>query len=261
LTSLRYAGQQLLTTAPSRFRPPQADYGRYETRAVYGYDDCFPTVDACEVAGWSIPDHGELCWLPWECWSGDDHLCFRCESRKLRAAFHRCLKFSEGSLGWQFEVTNSGAAALPFVHVMHALMPVGEIVGIRLPEFSRAVDEASGQAVGIVGPTELAAYLLALERGKAAMLLLHDARPGGITVSFRSGIRLEIDYPREVFPTLGIWWNNHGYPDEEGCRRAECAFEPIPGRWSSLAASLRDGTVLEAPAYGSAKWAINWKIL
>src|ERR1019366_4702329 len=97
-------------------------------------------------------------------------------------------------------------------------------------------------------------------RGNARMLLLRDVRPGSITLTFRSGLGLEINFPNELFPTLGIWWNNDGYPDEEDCRRADWAFEPIPGKWSSLAASIRDGTSIEAPAHGSVKWAIDWKI-
>ncbi len=57
----------LLTTNPENFRPPSEDYGEYETRPVFGYDDCFPSVDQCNYPGmdWKIPDHGELCWLKW----------------------------------------------------------------------------------------------------------------------------------------------------------------------------------------------------
>ena len=47
LKKLSYAGHNLLTGKPMVFRPPSENYGRYETRPVYGYDDCFPTVDVC----------------------------------------------------------------------------------------------------------------------------------------------------------------------------------------------------------------------
>jgi hypothetical protein len=202
-----------------------------------------------------------LCWLPWETTAGDDRICFRCESEKLPAAFARCLTFAASSITWRFEVTNSGDVALPFVHVMHALMPLGEIVGVRLPEFSQAVDEAGGgKGLELSSPREVENYLFALKRGKASMLILRDIKPGRINITFHGGLELEIDFPNELFPTLGIWWNNDGHPDEEGCRRAECAFEPIPGKWSSLAASIRDGTSFDAPARGSVKWVINWNV-
>ena len=234
----------------------------YETRPVYGYDDCFPTVDPCDFPGrgWPIPDHGELCWLPWETMAGDDYVCFRCESEKLQAAFERCLKFAASSITWQFEVTNSGDVVLPFLHVMHTLMPLREIVHIQLPGFSLAVDEARGSSTEMSSPNEVEECLFALEHGKALMLLLRSVRLGTITVTFNSGMGLEIKFPTELFPTLGIWWNNEGYPDEEGCRRTECAFEPIPGTWSSLDASFRDGIYLVAPAHDSVKWATNWSM-
>ena len=44
---LRFQEADLLTAKPEAFRPPQADYGRYETRPVFAYDDCFPTVEQC----------------------------------------------------------------------------------------------------------------------------------------------------------------------------------------------------------------------
>lgn len=115
LTALRYCGQDLLTVAPSNFRPPFSDYGRYETRPVYGYDDCFPTVDACNFPGreWAVPDHGELCWLAWDMTRGEDCLRFRCQSEKLPVVFERLLKFTSTSVEWRFKVANSGGKLFP----------------------------------------------------------------------------------------------------------------------------------------------------
>ena len=112
----------------------------------------------------------------------------------------------------------------------------------------------------VASPDEVEERLFALPQGKALMLLLRSVGSGSIIVTFKNRMGLEIKFPAELFPTLGIWWNNGGHPDEEGCRRTECAFEPIPGTWSSLAASFRDGTYLSAPANGSVKWAIIWAI-
>ena len=67
LHALRFAGRDLLTGPPERFQPPEQDFGEYETRPVYGYDDCFPSVDPSDLPGHPgirIRDHGELCWLP-----------------------------------------------------------------------------------------------------------------------------------------------------------------------------------------------------
>ncbi|NQT91889.1 MAG: hypothetical protein HQ559_03940, partial [Lentisphaerae bacterium] len=51
ISRLSFAGRDLLTGPPADFRPPTLDYGTYEERPVYGYDDCLPTVVACEYPG------------------------------------------------------------------------------------------------------------------------------------------------------------------------------------------------------------------
>src|SRR5664279_3911135 len=47
ISVLRYEGQDLLTAIPSSFKAPDKFHGEYEIRPVYGYDDCFPTVESC----------------------------------------------------------------------------------------------------------------------------------------------------------------------------------------------------------------------
>src|SRR5688572_15333965 len=69
ITRLKYGRLSLLTSAPDPFRAPRQDFGRYEQRPVFGYDDCFPTIDSCHYpigTQSALPDHGELCWLPWQ---------------------------------------------------------------------------------------------------------------------------------------------------------------------------------------------------
>ncbi|MBU0640301.1 MAG: hypothetical protein KKB50_15655 [Planctomycetes bacterium] len=63
-----------------------------------------------------------------------------------------------------------------------------------------------------------------------------------------------------MFGTLGIWWNNAGYPDEDGCQRIECAFEPIPGPTSSLAEAYPGKGHLSVPPQGRLAWEITWNI-
>jgi len=135
LTVLRYGGQDLLTTPPAAFLPPSEDYGQYETQPVYGYDDCFPTVDACTfpVQEWTVPDHGELCWLPWKVVVEPAQLLFEVKSEKLPITFRRSMGFQPSSLNWVFEITNAGGVEIPFLHIMHGLMPLREIVRVRVP--------------------------------------------------------------------------------------------------------------------------------
>lgn len=103
-------------------------------------------------------------------------------------------------------------------------------------------------------------YLLSHGDARAWMLLLRGVKSGFVGIVFRSGLKLEVSFPLEIFPTLGIWWNDGKYPDEEGRGRVECAFEPLPGKWSSLAMSFQENACLFAPARGSMKWTIVWNL-
>ena len=42
ISILKYDGYDLFTGNPSAFKPPEKFIGEFETRPVYGYDDCFP---------------------------------------------------------------------------------------------------------------------------------------------------------------------------------------------------------------------------
>jgi len=78
--------------------------------------------------------------------------------------------------------------------------------------------------------------------------------------AYRNGITIESVFSEKAFPTIGIWWNNDGYPDEDGCRRNECAFEPIPGNTSVLTDAFKDGNCLSVLPGEIYSWQIQWKI-
>jgi hypothetical protein len=92
------------------------------------------------------------------------------------------------------------------------------------------------------------------------MLLLRAVEQGRAQITFADRLNLNITWPVGDFPTLGIWWNNGGYPDEDGCRRTECALEPIPGPWSSLARCHSEQAFLSADPKQRRTWQITWNI-
>lgn len=263
LARLTYDSVDLLTTQPADFQPPSRFVGEYETRPVYGYDDCFPTVDACALPGRGVRlrDHGELCWLPWTCDRGPDWLRFEVCCESLGCAFARTMRFCEHALNWEFEASNHGAQPLPFLHVMHALMPLGEVERLELPRFRQAIDEAGGAPIEALDtPAHAARRLLSQPAGNSEMLLLRGLENGECEVGFKRGLRLRILFDSDIFTTLGIWWNHGGYPNEQGCRRVECAFEPIAGPWSSLERCLQQGGAPRIPPGKTETWQVRWEV-
>ena len=90
------------------------------------------------------------------------------------------------------------------------------------------------------------------------MLLLREISDGSVKLGLKNGLSLQIDFDRDLFPSLGIWWNHSGYPVEEGIQRNECAFEPIPGTCSDLSKSFADGICLKADPGETLTWKIKW---
>ena len=263
ISALSYKGHELLCRAPAVFRSPVKDYGLYETRPVYGYDDCFPTVEKCKFPGapeFDVPDHGELCWQKWSLKRDGTVLTFKTASRKLPVEFTRRLEFSASTLTWNFEVSNSGSDPIPFLHVMHPLMPLGAVRGFEMPPCASVFDEVNQREISFRNAKAVEKYLINLNPGKFSMLLLRGVKDGRMAVIFKFPIKLEIVFPEKLFPSIGIWWNNSGYPDEDGIRRCECAFESIPGNTSSLECCFKDGKCLSVMPGSMFSWNVKWNV-
>ncbi len=262
ISSLKYKGYELLTTAPVKFIPPKKDYGEYETRPVYGYDDCFPTVTACQYPNENLQcrDHGQLCWQSWTVEKKVGQLICSTQLTELPVEFVRVLVFTEDKIYWHFEVKNRSGKAIEFLHVMHPLMRLDRVDKVDVPKFGHVVDEDNQSFLELKDSQEVNGFLRGVAPGAYRMLLLKGIKGDKTKITFSNQMSLEIDFDHKLFPTFGIWWNNNGYPDEEGIRRNECAFEPIPGFNSNLEESYCKETYLTVPASGSFQWEISWRI-
>jgi hypothetical protein len=263
LNWLRYDGYDLLTAAPKKFSPPKRDLGEYELRPVYGYDDCFPSIRPCAMpgfAGVNVRDHGDVCWQKWKVATAADRFEGRVASPTLPVTFTRSMRFGEKSLTWHFEAVNDGQADVPFLHAIHPMMPPEKIAAIELPGFAQAVSEMRSCEMEAQTPAGLVKHLLSRPEGAADMMLLKGLTAGRVKLSFRDGPAITMTFDPTIFPTLGIWWNRRGYPDEPGLHRSESGFEPIPGTNSSLQDSAASGVCMTIPAGGRSAWEVLWTI-
>lgn len=262
ISVLRYEDQDLLTPNPASFNPPRRFYGDYETRPVYGYDDCFPTVDPCIYPDeqFECRDHGELCWQQWQVKTEGNRLICLTDCLRPKVTFKRTLEFAGNQLIWRFEIANGSAKNLPFLHVMHPLFPLEKIQTINLPEFGKIEDEIKLVEPDLKNAHEVVDHLLAIQSGVYEMLLLKEVSEGSIKLGFKNGLTLHINFDIKLYPTLGIWWNKTGYPAEKGLHRTECAFEPISGSCSNLEKAFKKGLILEVEQGKSLSWEIIWEI-
>ncbi len=263
ISVLRYAGFDLLTTKPLAFKAPVKDYGEYETRPVYGYDDCFPSVSACKhpVENFFIRDHGQLCWLKWDVKVEGHRLICSTECDEPNVRFTRTLEFLKSSVNWKFDIENKTGKSLDFIHVIHPLMPLGDITKVDVPGFKTVFERENLKLTSIVNSSDLNDQLLKIKPGNFQMLFLSELNDGFIILSYQNKLKLKMSFDHKVFPTLGVWWNNSGYPAEQGLERCECAFEPVPGTNSNLESTYNDGVYLSVEPDKVFSWECKWKIV
>ena len=262
LSRIFYKGFDLLTSEPGGFHPPMTEIGQFERRPVYGYDDCFPSVGACQYPESSIqiPDHGELCWLPWELREEVHSVTFFVRSKLLPVVFTRKMRFTESSIVWDFEVYNQGYTILPFQHVMHPLFRPEEIRWIELPKCDSVFDWTNGSVLKQATPEGISERLVHSPERSVEMLFLRSIRSGEVGLTFINGMRLTMKFPAEYFPTIGIWWDNLGHPNENGIRRRECSFEPTPGFSSLLSQAFADRNCLSVGPRARLAWQARWEM-
>ena len=262
ISVLRYSGIDLLTTKPNSFKSPEKDYGEYETRAVYGYDDCFPSVSSCNhpVENFFIRDHGQLCWLKWHVVvDGNKLICSTiCDVPFVR--FTRTLEFFESSISWKFDIQNLTAKSLEFLHVVHPLMPLMDISKVEVPGFKAVFERETLRLATIQDSSDLNEHLKNIRPGNFEMLFLTGLNGGTIKLWIQDKYVLEMNFDHKLFPTLGIWWNNSGYPAETGLERCECAFEPVPGINTNLETTYKEGIFLAVGPEKVFTWEYSWEI-
>ena len=181
---------------------------------------------------------------------------------------HASLEFSrnirvldDDTLRWEFEVANSENHPFSFQHVMHPLMPLENVVDLEIPEFERLYDEIAEEFVSSFSSGEPKKRLFNARKGTAEMLYLVGVACNSFSIIFNLGMRLEVNFSADLFPSLGIWWNNFAYPDEAGCRRSEMAIEPIPGSNATLSSAFEEGTALRVQPRSSKQWSVTWRML
>lgn len=264
LTRVAWRGHSLLTAThvpPGGFRPPAPEWGEYETRPVFGYDDCWPSL---EVSAWpgrgrAVRDHGELCWLQWELEPSADAFTAIARDPGGGWSFARQLSVREGALCFDFTCTNTGNERLLMGWAGHALIPTALVRDLVLPPCQRVrcdfpVDQTrpdTGLCAADVWPS------LQQREGEAIMLILERCREPEVAVVL-DGLRLSLSLAGVPEPSLGLWYNPRGYPPGAGLQRDEFGVEWMLTPECLLEDAARHGTAVAVAPGASVSWSVSW---
>lgn len=262
LTRVRWRGRDLLTRPHlpgGVFTPPAPKWGEYETSPVFGYDDCWPSL---EVSDWpsrgrDVRDHGELCWLQWAVGATYEALTATATDPAGEWRFARVLSCVEGALRFDFNCVNTGARPLAMSWAGHALTPTSGVRDLALPACVAVRQDfpvsAELPAAG-VWP-----HLCGLPEGTALMLVLTDCQSPVVSVNL-DGLCWTLKLSGADRPALGLWYNRRGYPPGEGLARDEFGIEWMLTPECLLKDAVSHGSAWILAPGESRWWSVTWTI-
>lgn len=265
ISSARWRGLELLTQPHlpnGSFRAPAPDYGLYETRPVFGYDDCWPSVQPSVWTGLGreVRDHGELIWRQWENVDLGETLSCTVGDADQGWIFRREVSASGSDLRFAFTCSNTGSAPMPMHWAGHVLVPPLSVVDLELPEFASARQTfPMPSAIGARTGGEVWSYLSGLPAGTSVFVAFDEVRGNELRVSLG-----EYDWRWRVTglerPSLGLWFNRRGYPTPSELARDEFGIEWMTGESPRLEDAVREGSAVVLRPGENVQWGMEWSI-
>jgi hypothetical protein len=272
ISSLQWNGREVLAHNPHKplrraeYAAPYADYD------ASGFDECFPTIGACQhpdAPDVQAPDHGELWAIPWQEGVFQNGLYLFVNGFRFPYSFHRWIEIAGmGHLRLRYEVRSSADRPYRYLWSAHPLLALRPGMGIHLPKGVRVrvdwsrdgrlgnlLDEhpwpvttdSSGNTVDLsrILPDSAGLvdklYTTRLQEGWCA---LHDPTDGYYVAML---------FSPEQIPYLGLSINLGGWP-VEGPGYYNLGLEPCNGYPDRLDVAIERGDCIVLEPSSSLKW-------
>ena len=255
--------QPLLPYAPRSLTTP------FEDSDASGFDECLPSVSACDINSpsgkISIPDHGEFWRLSHESNSSSDReIHLEATGSVLPLRFKRRLRLVADSgrhhpeaLHIDYQLENVGGAQIHYAWSAHPLFAVEPGDCIHLPPTVTVVkvENSAHTRLGVPGGVHPWPFAQ-LSTGELAKLnrvgnetdnvgdKLYLAAPvdGWCAIERRkAGLRVRVEYDPKLTPWLGLWLCYGGWPENRPLRQYCVALEPCTSPVDSLSTAMATG--------------------
>ena len=257
------------------------DYGKpFDSRFAYGFDECFPTITACQLqtenGSIDIPDHGELWSRSWKYHQKDEaSITLSIEGKKLDYSLTKEIALDGHSLNISYNLKNKSDATFEYLWSAHPLLSVVENDQILLNSSNKmAVYWSTGE--GLESPGEVInwppkvgnADTIDLARvpcieANIAMKLFSAKSSIGRTGLYRrkADETLVFSFDRTRLPYLGVWLCYGGWPEDEEERSFTVALEPTNASTDSLSEAIRNGEASKIKSNMIHQWKLQCSLL
>jgi len=260
---------------PAYRRLPYA--GNYVDAECSGFDDMFPTIDRMIVpdypwAGAEMPDHGEVCALPWQAAVDDDALILTAHGVRFPYVFQKRIKSTQSAeLTFDYHVRNCSPFDFNCLWAAHLMLNSAAGGRIVLPyrEGSPATCVFSGDAgLGRRGDPwtwpiarrqdgrtqDLAVTLPRSAAGNSYKFYFDQVLPEG-WVAYHypdDQATFTMQFPPAIVPWLGVWINEGSFHD-----LYNIALEICTAPWDRPDEAAARGRASILPAGGEWRWSLK----
>lgn len=250
---------------------------RFEDYDTSGFDDCFPSVSACEYPGESdaVPDHGELWSVPWQAETCGDTLLLTVSGRRFPYIFRKRVRLETSKVVLSYDVENTGSEPVKFLWSAHPLLAVTPGCQIVLPKEvnDMLVHWSREDRLGACGHTFSwpivrdrdgnkvnLSELKSAEERTADKLFTPRLTDGRCAVYYpESDDSLAFHFDTSAVPYLGVWICQGGWPHPDR-GHFTMALEPCSGRPDSLAEAAKTQECQVLPARGKQSWELTIEV-
>lgn len=275
-------GREELLQQPLLPYAPRIHFMAFDASDASGWDECLPSVAACEVQTASgttalIPDHGDFWQVEWQVDSQSKNVVtLSAHGYSLPLSFSKRLHLEGNQLQVSYRVRNMGSVAIDYIYSAHPLFAVDPGDRILLPQSVKEVT-VEGSAKGRLGvrgtkhswPVTRVDGSRGIDLsfagnpadGTGDKLFAPSPAEGWCTVERKQLLRrITLHFDPVQLPYLGLWLCYGGWPEERENRQKCVALEPCTAEGDALAIASRAGCATRLEPGAENSWTITLEV-